>query len=62
MTETIRTHLGRSCIVLGLVLIVIGALLSPGGDMQGAIVNQTAAVILTVVIYLVLRRSIRRSN
>ena len=50
MTETIRTHLGRSCIVLGLVLIVIGALLSPGGDIQGAIVNQAAAVVLTVVI------------
>jgi hypothetical protein len=62
MTEAIRTHPGRSCIALGLVLIVIGALLSPGGDMQGAILNQTAAVVLTVGIYVVLRRSVGRST
>jgi len=41
---------------------VIGALLSPGGDRQGAIVYRAAAVVLTVVIDLVLRRTIHRST
>ena len=62
MTETIRTHLGLSCIVLGVVLVVIGALLTPGGDMYASLPYQTAGVILTVVIYLVLRLRVRRSN
>jgi hypothetical protein len=45
-----------------LVLVVVGALLSPGGDMEGALVYETAAIVLTVVIYFVLRRQTRRSN
>ena len=60
--ERLRSHLGISCIVLGVVLIVVAALLDPGGTVAGAVVKETAAVALTVVIYLVLRRQTRRSK
>ncbi len=60
--EYFRTHLAIKCAVLGLALVVVGALLSPGGDMEGATVNTTAAIVLTVVIYLVLRRQTRRAQ
>ena len=57
--ERLRTHLGISCIVLGVVLIVVAALLDPGGTMATSLMKETAAVVLTVVIYLVLRRQTR---
>jgi multisubunit Na+/H+ antiporter MnhB subunit len=60
--ERLREHLGIYCIVLGVVLIVFAALLDPGGTMAGALVKETAAAVLTVVIYLVLRRQTRRST
>jgi hypothetical protein len=54
-----RSHLGLSCLVLGLVLTVLAAFMSPGGDLVGAFIWQAAAIALTVVIYLVLRREAR---
>ena len=56
MHDFIRTHLGISCIVLGLVLTALAALLSPGGDIAGAFVWQVSALVLTVAFYLFLRR------
>jgi hypothetical protein len=60
--EAFQRHLGINCILLGLVLIVVGAFLSPGGDVQGAAIMETAGAALAVVIYLMLRRQARRSN
>jgi hypothetical protein len=54
--EFFRTHLAIKCAVLGLALIVVGALLVPGGDIYDSLPYQVAAVILAVVIYVVLRR------
>lgn len=54
--EIIRTHLGVSCFVLGLVLVTLAGLLSPGGDVAAAFVWQASALVLTVAIYVFLRR------
>lgn len=60
--ESVRTHFGIYCIVLGLVLILVAASLDAGGTVASAFVKEMVAVVLTVVIYLVLRRQTRRSN
>ena len=57
-----RTHLALKCIALGMVLIVVGAMLVPGGDTYASIPYQVAGIILAVVIYLVLRRQNQQSN
>ena len=60
--EYFRTHLAIKCAALGVVLVVVGAMLVPGGDMYSSLPYQVAGVILAVVIYLVLRRQNQRSN
>jgi len=57
-----RSHLGLSCVVLGFILVILAAFMSPGGDIVGAFIWQAAAVVLTVVIYLVLRRQATGSS
>ncbi len=51
-----RTHLAIKCAVLGLALVVVGALLVPGGDMYASVPYQVAGIILALIVYLVLRR------
>lgn len=53
--EFLRTHLALKCVALGVMLIVVGALLSPGGDLYGSVPFQVAGVVLALVVYVLLR-------
>ena len=62
MLQAIRTHFGLFCITLGVAALILGALLTPGGDQNASLPYQVAGMIMAVVIYFVARRRVRRSN
>ena len=55
--ESARRHPGVTSLVVGVVGVVVGALLSPGGDVTSSLVVQAAAIALAAVLYVVLRRA-----
>lgn len=54
--EVFRTHLAATCVILAFVLVVVGAMLSPGGDLYSSLPYQMAGVVVAVIAYIVLRR------
>jgi hypothetical protein len=62
MSEAIRRHFGLFCIALGVAALILGALLTPGGDQNASVPYQVAGVIVAAVIYFVGRRRVRRSD
>lgn len=57
-----RTHLALKCVLLALVLIVVGAMLTPGGDLYASLPYQVAGVVVAVVLYVVFRRRNGQAN
>lgn len=60
--ESFRSHLALKCVALAIMLIVVGAMLSPGGGVYGSLPYQVAGIILAAAIYVVLRRRNQRGT